>query len=647
MGYVKCQTQNFGNLCLPDFVPLFRDAKVSYFCHHNKMAVLLHTRPSNNNMKALSYLNSYIWKYKYHFGVGFLFVIIAVIFQVFPAQLVREGFDTVEEAIRVSGGISDASLSELKKVLIKYGLLIIGFSLLEGLFTFFMRQTIIVASRHIEYDLKNTIYQQYQRLDLAFLKRNKTGDLMNRMSEDVSRVRMYLGPAIMYSMRTFVMLVIVIFMMFKVNATLTWVTLAPLPFLSYAIYRVSYMINVRSHKVQAQLSLLSSFTQEAFSGIRVIKAFNRERQSIRDFEAQAELYNEKNKSLYKVNALFFPLMILLIGLSTILVLYVGGNQVIAGKISVGNIAEFIMYVNMLTWPVASIGWVTSIIQHAAASQSRLNEFLSVKPEIYNKRQDPSAIAGVIQFENVSFSYPEAEVPALQNINFKIKKGGALAIVGKTGSGKSTIAALIGRQYDATSGRILVDGIPIQEVNLTDLRVSIGYVPQEGFMFSDTIANNIAFGLDLHADDRQALIERAAKNAHVHHNIEEFPRQYETRVGERGITLSGGQKQRIAIARAVIKNPDILVFDDCLSAVDTETEGVILANLKQIMKGKTTIIISHRISSVKHCDEILVLDKGQIVERGTHDQLMEQAGFYAKLHETQLSDDIAISNHPKR
>jgi ATP-binding cassette, subfamily B, multidrug efflux pump len=590
-------------------------------------------------MNSLRFLNSYIWKYKYHFGIGFLFVIIAVVFQVFPARFVREGFDTVEKAIQATGGPSDASFEALKKVLIKYGLLIIGFSLLEGLFTFFMRQTIIVASRHIEYDLKNTIYQQYQRLDLAFLKRNKTGDLMNRMSEDVSRVRMYLGPAIMYSMRTFVMLVIVIFMMFQVNATLTWVTLAPLPFLSYAIYRVSFMINSRSHKVQAQLSILSSFTQEAFSGIRVIKAFNRENQSILDFEKQAEIYNERNKSLYKVNALFFPLMILLIGLSTIMVLYVGGNQVIAGKITIGNIAEFIMYVNMLTWPVASIGWVTSIIQHAAASQSRINEFLKVQPEIKNENANNSTIVGSIQFKDVSFTYPDSGIVALKNISFHLKAGKSLAIVGKTGSGKSTVAALLGRQYDADSGSILMDGIPIREVNLTDLRLAIGYVPQEGFMFSDTIANNIAFGLDFDVVERDKRIRESALNAHVHHNIAEFPRQYETRVGERGITLSGGQKQRIAIARAIIKNPEILIFDDCLSAVDTETEGIILGNLKRIMKRKSTVIISHRISSVKHCDEIIVLDRGEIIERGNHESLMNQNGFYAKLHETQLAEDL--------
>lgn len=593
-------------------------------------------------MKALSYLNTYIWKYKYHFGVGFLFVIIAVVFQVFPARFVREGFNTVEDAIKLSTDSGNPlGIAAVKATLIRYGLLIIGFSLLEGLFTFFMRQTIIVASRHIEFDLKNAVYAHYQKLDMAFLKRNKTGDLMNRISEDVSRVRMYLGPAIMYSMRTFVMLVIVIIMMLRVNPLLTLVTVLPLPFLSYAIYRVSFMINIRSHKVQAQLSQLSSFTQEAFSGIRVLKAFNREQKSINEFETQAELYNEKNKALYKVNALFFPLMILLIGLSTILVLYVGGNQVIDGKITVGNIAEFIMYVNMLTWPVASIGWVTSIIQHAAASQTRINEFLSVAPEISNPTAIRSNIKGKVRFENVSFTYPDSGVVALKNVSFEIEAGQSLAIIGKTGCGKSTIAALLSRQYDATTGTILFDEQPIQNHNLQDVRTAIGYVPQEGFMFSDTIGNNIAFGLDMNAADRQQRIEEAAKNAHVYNNIMEFPRTFETRVGERGITLSGGQKQRVAIARAIIKNPKILVFDDCLSAVDTETEAIILSNLKRLMVGKSSVIISHRISSVKHCDKIIVLSDGGISEAGTHEDLMEKDGFYKQLYETQLLEEQVV------
>ncbi|MCH8554943.1 MAG: ABC transporter ATP-binding protein/permease [Schleiferiaceae bacterium] len=590
-------------------------------------------------MKSLSYLNKYLWKYKYHYGVGFVFVIIAVIFQIYPAQFVRESFNTVEEAIRLAkAGVADES--DLKNVLIKYGVLIISFSLLEGLFTFFMRQTIIVGSRHIEYDLKNEVYAHYQKLDTAFFKRNKVGDLMNRISEDVSRVRMYLGPAIMYSMRTLTMLIILISIMFQVNPKLTLVTLLPLPFLSYAIYRVSFMINTRSSKVQAQLSKLSSFTQETFSGIRVLKAYNREKKSIADFTEQAELYNKKNKSLYTVNALFFPLMILLIGLSTILVLFVGGNQVIAGEITVGNVAEFIMYVNMLTWPIASIGWVTSIIQHAAASQARINEFLNTKPEIVNNTEAHTPIHGSVAFDNVSFVYPDSGTQALKDVSFFIPKGGSLAVVGKTGSGKSTIAALLTRMYDVDAGRILIDNKEITEQNLFDVRKAVGYVPQEGFMFSDTIANNIAFGLDLHAKERQVRIEQAAKDAHVHHNIMDFPRTWETRVGERGITLSGGQKQRIAIARAIIKNPELLIFDDCLSAVDTETEGIILNNLKRLMQNKTTLIISHRISSIKHCDEIIVLDKGVVIERGNHDTLLKANGFYAEMYQTQLLESVS-------
>ena len=521
----------------------------------------------------------------------------------------------------------------LTKAILLFSALVLFLALAKGFFLFLTRQTIIVMSRLIEFDLKNDVFQKYEDLHMAFYKQNNTGDLMNRISEDVSRVRMYLGPAIMYTINLIVLFVMVVLTMLSVNAELTLYVLTPLPILSIMIYVVSRMINLRSEKVQRRLSELSTFTQEAFSGIRVIKAYNRSSEREFEFAQLSNDYKDTSLSLVKVNALFMPAMILLIGLSTILTIYIGGRLTINGSISPGNIAEFVIYVNMLTWPVASVGWVTSLVQRAAASQKRINEFLEVDPDIQNTNFEAYTSQGNLAFKNVSFVYPDSGIQALKNISFEVPKGKSLAIIGTTGAGKSTIANLLCRLYDVNEGAIEIDGRDIRSLNLDSYRNSIGYVPQDVYLFSDTISNNISFSTTISDSDDNA-VEQAAKDAQVHANIVEFPQGYETRVGERGITLSGGQKQRISIARAIIKKPRILIFDDCLSAVDTETEEKILENLKRIMHDRTTIIISHRVSSVKHCDEIIVLDDGLIIERGSHSSLMENHGSYYDIHEQQ-------------
>lgn len=585
-------------------------------------------------MNSLTVLNKYFYKYRGRLLLGVLFVATSVVFKIFPAIYVRKSFDTVEHALK-NFQKGSFELNDLQTQLIFYGFIIIGASLLNGLFTFFMRQTIIVVSRFIEFDMKNEIFDQYQKLSLAFYKRNNTGDLMNRISEDVSRVRMYIGPAIMYTINTGLLLLIVIPVMLDINVKLTLYVLTPLPILAVAIFYISKKINIKSEQVQRQLSSISTYVQEAFSGIRVLKAYTREKDSLDRFSTEANTYLKKNEELYRINALFFPLMILLIGLSTILTVYIGGQEVFAGRLTTGNIAEFIMYVNYLTWPVASIGWVTSLIQRAAASQTRINEFLSVTPEIDNPTEEALNLEGKIEFDNVSFTYPDTGIKALDNVSFTVEAGKSLAIIGKTGSGKSTIATLIGRLYNATQGEIRVDNKPINSVNLYELRRSIGYVPQEAFLFSTTIGRNIGFGI---GDVPFEKIESAAKNAEVHSNIIDFPQGYDTRVGERGITLSGGQKQRVSIARAIAKEPKVLIFDDCLSAVDTETEEKILKNLKRLIDKRSTIIISHRVSSVKHADRILVLDNGHIIEQGRHDELMQKRGYYHDMYEQQLVEE---------
>ncbi len=586
-------------------------------------------------MKSLLTLNKYFYKYRWKLLAGLFFVAISVVFGILPAELVRESFNIVENAITAYKDDPNFDYTDLRNKLILYGVIIIASSLLKGLFMFFMRQTIIVVSRHIEYDMKNAIFDQYQRLSLAFYKRNRTGDLMNRISEDVSRVRMYVGPAIMYTMNVSMNLILIIPIMFYWSPRLTLYVLAPLPLLAASIYYVSRKINIKSEQVQRQLSAISSFVQETFSGIRVLKAYVREEKSLQDFNEEANHYFNRNKELFRINALFFPLMILLIGLSTILTVYIGGQETIAGTIKTGVIAQFIIYVNMLTWPVASIGWVTSLVQRAAASQERINEFLHVEPEIYNPSQEKLDFRGNIEFRDVSFTYPDTGIKALDHLNFKLEAGKSLAIVGRTGSGKSTVANLIGRLYDADEGEVLIDQQNIQKVNLDELRRNIGYVPQEAFLFSSNIGENIAFGIN---NANQEQIIEAAKNAHVHENIIDFPEGYKTKVGERGVTLSGGQKQRVSIARAIIKAPPLLIFDDCLSAVDTETEEAILTNLKKLIDQSTSLIISHRVSSVKNADHILVLEEGRVIEEGNHDELMKVGGYYQQMYEQQLLEE---------
>ncbi|MGJ5643178.1 ABC transporter ATP-binding protein [Formosa sp. S-31] len=582
-------------------------------------------------MKELQHLNKYFFKYKYHLLLGIIITIVARIFLLFTPRFVREIFKVVEDY--KAGKISEIAI--VKSELLEDIFYIIGAAVIAGIFTFLMRQTIINMSRYIEYDLKNEIYQQYQRLSLNFYKKNRTGDLMNRISEDVGRVRMYAGPAIMYSINTITLFIIALVYMYSEAPKLTLYTVIPLPILSVAIYKLSKEIHKRSTTVQVYLSKLSTFTQESFSGISVIKAYGIEPQTSKNFESLSEGSKDKQLALVRIQALFFPMMVLLIGISNLIVIYIGGMQYINGEIeSLGTIAEFIIYVNMLTWPVATVGWVTSIIQQAEASQKRINEFLDIQPEIKNTVETPSHITGDIAFKNVSFTYDDTNIEALKNVTFDIKHGETLAIIGKTGSGKSTILDLIGRLYDCNSGEISIDNTAINKLNLYSLRDSIGYVPQDAFLFSDSIKNNIMFGKE---DATEEEVIQAAKQAQVHKNIVKFAQGYNTVLGERGITLSGGQKQRVSIARAIIKDPKILLFDDCLSAVDTETEEKILSNLYKIANGKTTIIVSHRVSSAKNADKIIVLDNGKIIQEGTHNSLINKEGYYKTLYLKQLSE----------
>lgn len=591
-------------------------------------------------MKELAYLNKFFFKYRWRLLPGIAFVIISNLFAVLPAKVIRLAFDLVNENISVFRLFNGFGRQQLVYEIFNSGLLFFGaivllLALLRGLFLFFMRQTIILMSRHIEYDLKNEIYRHYQDLSTSFYRRNNTGDLMNRVTEDVSRVRMYLGPAIMYTINTAVLFILIIWAMVSVNLKLAIFCLLPLPVLAITIYFVNTLINKRSEKIQQQLSGLSSFVQETFSGIRVIKAYVREDDVRKRFAAESENYKTSSMSLVQVQAFFYPIMLLLIGLSTIITVYIGGLEVMKGTITAGNIAEFIIYVNQLTFPVTSLGWVTSLIQRAAASQKRINEFLDTKPEIITSADDPHQLEGAIRFNSVTFTYPDTGITAVRNISFDVKPGEFLAIIGRTGSGKSTIANLIMRMYDATGGEILIDDKSLKQLNLNDYRRQVGFVPQEVFLFSDTIYNNIAFGLD-HTEPGQ--VEKAAKDAAVYDNIAVFEKGFQTFIGERGITLSGGQKQRVSIARAIIKEPKILIFDDCLSAVDTRTEEEILNNLGQVMAGKTSILIAHRISTIKNADKILVMDAGEIVEQGTHASLMEKRGSYFELYEKQLLEE---------
>ena len=593
--------------------------------------IILHLQSYKlNQLKALKHLNKYLYKYKWRLLLGLIITIGARVFAIFTPQLIRNSTTVIERYL--NNEITD--LEVVKNELMLNIALIIGAALASAIFTFLMRQTFIVVSRFIEYDLKNEVFEQYQNLSLNFYKRNRTGDLMNRISEDVSKVRMYVGPALMYGVQTLTLFVVVISYMVSAAPMLTLYTLIPLPILSVAIYRLSVAINKRSTIVQQFLSRLNTFTQESFSGIAVIKSYGIQPKFKSDFKGLAEESNLKNVDLARVQAIFFPLMVLLIGFSNLIVIYVGGQQYIDGKIeSVGVIIEFILYVNMLTWPVASVGWITSMIQQAEASQVRINEFLSEKPSVKNTSDRSQKIKGKIEFKNVSFTYEDTNITALKNISFVLEPGNSLVILGKTGSGKSTILELIGRLYDVTEGEILIDDQPIESFNLFELRKQIGYVPQDAFLFSESIRENIKFGKhDATEDD----IIKAAKYAAVHNNIKNFSKSYDTVLGERGITLSGGQKQRVSIARAIIKNPNIVLFDDCLSAVDTETEEEIFNNLNEISSKKTAVIVSHRASSARTANKVLVLDDGKIIQEGTHNQLVKTKGYYKSLYEKQLT-----------
>ena len=579
-------------------------------------------------MKSLRYLDKYFIKYKWRLLFGILITILSKILALQIPKIIGRSLNSVE--LYIKGDILDKSI--VKEHLLWNIFLIIGISIFAGFLTFIMRQMIIVTSRLIEFDLKNEIYKQYQRLSINFYKKNRTGDLMNRISEDVSKVRMYFGPAVMYSMNMIFLFIVGFTQMIKSDPTLTLYTLIPFPILSISIFYISKIINKRSTIVQEYLSRLTTYNQEFLSGINVVKSYGIEPMVITGFDELSDKSKEKNISLYKIQALFFPLMILLIGISNLTVIYIGGKQYINGEIPIGVIAEFILYVNMLTWPVAVVGWVTSMIQQAEASQKRINEFLEEVPDIQNNTKKSFKIKGDIDFKNVSLVYDDTKIKALKNISFSVKKGETIAILGKTGSGKSSIVNLITRLYDVSEGIIKIDNTPIKEVNLIDLRKAIGFVPQDPFLFSDSISNNIKFGQE---QATKHEIISAAKKAVVHENIERFKDKYDTILGERGVTLSGGQKQRVSIARAIIKNPKILVFDDCLSAVDTETEERILANLESVSKDKTTFIISHRVSSAKNADKIIVLDDGEIIQQGSHNQLINQNGYYKELFEQQL------------
>jgi ATP-binding cassette subfamily B protein len=589
-------------------------------------------------MKELKYLNKYLLKYKWHLILGLIFVIISNIFQIYPAQMVRHSIDLVTDNIRLYHSFQNTEAQDVffgvfSKGILFYVILIIVMALLRGLFLYFVRQTLIVMSRLIEYDLKNEIFQHYETLPLSFYRRNNTGDLMNRISEDVGRVRMYLGPSIMYGLQLITLFIMLIPIMFSISPKLTLYSLIPLPLLSIGIFYVNNIIEHRSEEIQKSQSRLSTFVQEAFSGIRVLKSFTREKESVENFAKESNEYKRQSLKLTRVQALFFPLIMGLIGLSTVLTVYAGSVEVINGTLTFGNIAEFIIYVNLLTWPVTSLGWTSSLVQRAEASQKRINEFLQTKTDILSEKNLVQEIKGKVAFENVSFTYPDTGIKALKKISFEIEPGQSLAIIGTTGSGKSTISNLVTRLYDVTEGEVRIDDVPIRQYDLSCLRGQMGVVPQDVFLFSDTIFNNIAFGLK-EANEEKVIL--AAKDADVYENIIGFPLGFNTRVGERGITLSGGQKQRVSIARAIVREPRILILDDALSAVDTKTENIILQAMKKIMQGRTSIIISHRVSSAKLAHKILVLNDGLIVEEGTHEQLMEANGVYRELYDKQMT-----------
>lgn len=596
-------------------------------------------------MQHLFFLNKYFFKYRKRLLLGILFIFISNYFQALQPQMIRQALDLVVENIalyRMYDGFELQSVvfEHFGRTLLYFGLVVLVLALLMGLFLFLVRQTIIVMSRLIEYDLRKEIFQHYEDLHLAFYKKNSTGDLMARVMEDVSKVRMYLGPAILYGINLASLFTLVIISMLRVNVTLTLWSLLPLPILSLSIYYVSSLISKNSEKIQRQLSKLTSITQEVFSGIRVVKSYVQEVPMGRHFQEESQAYMDKSLKLARVDSLFQPTMLVLIGMSTIITVYVGGLEVAKGNVTTGNIAEFIIYVNMLTWPVTSLGWISSLIQQAAASQKRINEFLEIRPEIVspvtNQQLPVTKLQSSIVFDNVSFTYPDTGIVALRNISFELKPGQKLAIIGRTGCGKSTIAELLVRLYDVTDGKIMVDGVDIRQHNLHQLRQRIGYVPQDVFLFSDTVSNNVRFG---RPDATQAEVETYTRHAAIYNEIADLPEGFGTVVGERGVTLSGGQKQRVSIARALIKQPDIVLLDDCLSAVDINTEKQILSYLGTDIADKTAIIITHRIYSLLEFDKIIVLDDGRIVEEGTHSELLEKRGYYFEQYEKQRVEEV--------
>ena len=582
-------------------------------------------------MRELKYLNKYLFKYKIQLVTGVLIAIIARVFALFAPRLVNNSLTIVEEFIK----FENISIEYLKKELIINITLIILTAIISGFLTFLIRQTIINVSRYIEFDLKNEIYDQYQKLDLEFYKKNKTGDLMTRITEDVSKVRMYFGPAIMYSINTTVLFIIVIASMISLAPKLAIYSLIPLPFLSIIIFVLSKEINKKTSIIQKILSKLSSFSQESFSGISVIKSYGIESKVEEKFELISKESKESNLRLAKIQAWFFPLMILLIGLSNYIVIFIGGIQYINKEINIGVLAEFILYISMLTWPVATVGWVTSIVQQAEASQKRINVFLNKKSKIKSGNQKKK-ISGSIEFKNVFFKYNNSEKFIVNGMSFKIKEGDKIGIIGNIGSGKSTILNLIARLYDIKKGNLRIDGIDIKKFNINTLRNSISYVPQDSFLFSDTIIENIKFG-----NEKSSLedIYKCASIVEIHEEIKNFNKGYETLIGERGITLSGGQRQRLSIARALIKNSKIFLFDDCFSAIDSKTQKKIIENLNHLNEKKTMIFISHNISSIINCNKILVVDKGQIIQYGTNSELKEKEGYYKYLFERQKIEKL--------
>jgi ATP-binding cassette subfamily B protein len=600
-------------------------------------------------MKHLRSLNKYFYKYRWRLILGIIFIICANIFGVYSPQVVRQAVDMVVSQINYFQFYKESSnASEYLRVfgttILFFGFVVVALAIARGIFMFFMRQTIIVMSRLIEYDQKNEIYNHYQRLHLDFYKRNNTGDLMSRITEDVSRARMYTGPAVMYTINLVVLFILVIYTMIRVNAELTLYTVAPLPVLGLTIFYVNGIIERKSEQIQRQLAFLTTVSQESYSGIRVIKSYVQERFMNQYFENEAEVYKTKTLDLARTEAIYFPVIFLLVGLSTVSTIFIGGAQVIEGKITPGNIAEFVIYINMLTWPIASVGWVMALVQRASASQKRIDEFMATRPDLVSPKVAPDEIQGDIEFRHVSFTYPSTGIRALRDVSFHLKKGQRMAVIGRTGSGKSTLAQLLVRLYDPDEGQVLIDGKKVRAFHLDSLRKQIGYVPQDVFLFSDTISGNIVFGLE-QSDVSEEVIREAAMNASVLNDIEQLPKKFETLVGERGVTLSGGQKQRISIARALIKEPRVMIFDDCLSAVDAQTEKNILTYLNDVLAGKTALIITHRIFSLLTFDKILVLDQGMIAEEGTHDSLMKKGGLYAELYEMQQLEERREAGAP--